>query len=51
MLNVSISEALCSISDGHYTESDNCPVSDDKKMRRALTRCVSHMKKKETHAK
>jgi hypothetical protein len=26
-----VSEVLCSISDGHYTESNNCSISDEEK--------------------
>jgi hypothetical protein len=50
------------VSDGHYTESRSCSVSDEEKGRRALTTrvsylgkgrcaldtCVSHSKQRET---
>jgi hypothetical protein len=26
-----VSEVLCSVSDGHYTESGNCSISDEEK--------------------
>jgi hypothetical protein len=43
-----ISKALCSVSDGHYTESGNCLVSDEEKGRRAFSMHVSHRRKRET---
>jgi hypothetical protein len=46
-----ISEASCSVFNGHYIESNNCSDSDEEKGRRALTTCVSHLKKRETHSK
>jgi hypothetical protein len=42
-----VSEVLCSVSDGHYTESDNCSVSDEEKGRRAHEMSVSYLRKKE----
>jgi hypothetical protein len=36
-----VSEALCSISIGHYTESCNCSISGEENGRRALIMCVS----------
>jgi hypothetical protein len=44
-----VSEALCSVSDGHYTESGNCLISDEEKERRALTARISHLRQRETH--
>jgi hypothetical protein len=38
---------MCSVSDGHYTESGNCSVSGEEKGRHALVTCVSHLKKRE----
>jgi hypothetical protein len=43
-----VSEALCLVSDGHYTESNNCSVSNEEKERRTLWGCVSYAKKRET---
>jgi hypothetical protein len=43
-----VSQAFCSVSDGHYTESGNYSVSGEEKGRRALIMCVSHLKKRET---
>jgi hypothetical protein len=43
-----VSEVLCLVSDGHYTESDNCPVLEEEKGRRALATCVSQMKQRVT---
>jgi hypothetical protein len=40
-----LSEVLCSIFYGHYTESDKCSISDEEKGRRALGTCVSHLSK------
>jgi hypothetical protein len=40
-------EVLCSIFDGHYTESVNYSVFDDEKGRHDLTMCVSYLKKRE----
>jgi hypothetical protein len=40
-------EVLCSVSDGHYTESENCSVSDEEKRRRAPGTSVSHRRKTE----
>jgi hypothetical protein len=41
---------LCSISDGHYTESGNCSIFDEENGRRALTTHLSHLKKRETRS-
>jgi hypothetical protein len=38
-----VSEVLCSISDGHYTESGNCLVSDKEKGRHARTTRVLYL--------
>jgi hypothetical protein len=43
-----VSEVLCSVSDGHYTKSDNCSVSDDEKGRRVLWGCVSYLRERKT---
>jgi hypothetical protein len=43
-----VSEALCSVFDGHYTESGNCSVSGEEKVRHALITRISHLKKMET---
>jgi hypothetical protein len=40
---VQFPEVLCSVSDGHYTEFDNCSISDEEKGRRALDTRVSHL--------
>jgi hypothetical protein len=42
-----VSKVLCLVSDGHYTESGNCSVSDDEKGRRVLWECVSLSEGKE----
>jgi hypothetical protein len=47
----SISKALYSVSNGHYTESGNYYVSDGRKGRYALSRSVSHLMKNETHVR
>jgi hypothetical protein len=44
-----VSEVLCSVSDGHYTESGNCSVSDKEKGRCTLDTLVLHKRKRETH--
>jgi hypothetical protein len=44
-----VSEALCSVSNGHYTEPDNCSISGEEKGRHALITCVSYLRKRETH--
>jgi hypothetical protein len=44
-----VSEALCSVSDGHYTEFGNCSVSDEEKGKHALWGHVSYVMKRETH--
>jgi hypothetical protein len=31
-----VCEVLCSVSNGHYTESDNCSIFSEEKGRRAL---------------
>jgi hypothetical protein len=38
-------EVLCSISDGHYTESGNCLVSDEEKGRHARTTRILYLGK------
>jgi hypothetical protein len=43
-----VSEALCLASDGHYTESGNCLVSDEEKGRRACSTGVSYLRQRET---
>jgi hypothetical protein len=43
-----VSEALCSVSDGHYTESDNCSISNEEKERHTLWGHISYAKKRET---
>jgi hypothetical protein len=43
-----ISEILCSICDGHYTESGNCSIFDEEKGRHALAMYVSHRRQRET---
>jgi hypothetical protein len=40
-----VSEVLCLVSDGHYTESGNCSISDEEKGRHALGTHVSHLSK------
>jgi hypothetical protein len=40
-----VSEVLCSVSDGHYTESSNCSVFDEEKGRCALATRISYMRK------
>jgi hypothetical protein len=42
-----VSEVLCSVSDGHYTESGNCSIFDVEKGRRALDMCILHKRKRE----
>jgi hypothetical protein len=44
-----ISEVLCSVSDGHYTESGNCSVSDEEKGRPTHAMRVSYLRRRETH--
>jgi hypothetical protein len=44
-----VSEALCLISDGHYTESGNCLISDEENGRCVLWGRVSYVKKREMH--
>jgi hypothetical protein len=41
-----VSEVLCSVSDGHYTKSGDCLISDEEKGRRALGTHVSHLIKR-----
>jgi hypothetical protein len=43
-----VSEVLCSISDGHYTESGNSLVSDEEKGRHAHEMLVSYLRRIET---
>jgi hypothetical protein len=38
-----VSEVLCLVSDGHYSESSNCSISDEEKGRRAVSTCVTHL--------
>jgi hypothetical protein len=40
-----VSEVLCSVSDGHYTESGNSSVSDEEKGRRAHKMHVSFLRR------
>jgi hypothetical protein len=42
-------EALCLVSDGHYTELDSCFVSDKEKGRHALWGRITYHKKRERH--
>jgi hypothetical protein len=44
-----ISEVLCSVSDGHYTESGNSSVSDEEKGRRTYEMLVSYPRRREMH--
>jgi hypothetical protein len=44
-----VSEVLCSVSDGHYTESSNCSVSNEEKGRCANAIRVSYLRRRETH--
>jgi hypothetical protein len=44
-----VSKVSCSVSDGHYTESGNCSVSNKEKGRRALGTSVSHRMIREMH--
>jgi hypothetical protein len=41
-------EVLCSVSDGHYTESGNSSISDKEKGRHTLWGHVSYLRKRET---
>jgi hypothetical protein len=43
-----VSEVLCSVSDGHYTEYVNCSVSDDEKGRHVLWGRVSYLRERKT---
>jgi hypothetical protein len=43
-----VSEVLCSVSDGHYTESGNSSVSDEEKGRRTDEMLVSYRRRRET---
>jgi hypothetical protein len=47
-LKCAVSEVLYLVSDEHYTEADNCLVSDEEKGRHALITRVSHLKSRET---
>jgi hypothetical protein len=47
----SASEALCSVSNEHYTESGYCSVSDKEKERHLLIRRVSHPMQRETRVR
>jgi hypothetical protein len=38
-------EVLCSVFNGHYTESDNCSISNEEKWRHARSTRVSHLSK------
>jgi hypothetical protein len=42
-----LSEVLCSVSYGHYTESDNCSIFDKEKGRRVMATRVSHTRQRE----
>jgi hypothetical protein len=44
-----VSEVLCLVSDGHYTESGNCSVSNEEKGRRTLATPILHRRQRETH--
>jgi hypothetical protein len=44
-----VSEVLCSISGGHYTEFVNSSVSDEEKGRRGHATRVSNLRRRETH--
>jgi hypothetical protein len=43
-----VSEVLCSIPDGHYTESGNCSVFDEEQGRHTHIVCVSYLRRRET---
>jgi hypothetical protein len=43
-----VSEVLCSVHNGHCTESDNSSVSDEDKGRHVHQTCVSYLNKRET---
>jgi hypothetical protein len=43
---VQFPEVLCSVSNGHYTEFDNCSISNEEKGTRALNTRVSHLIKR-----
>jgi hypothetical protein len=43
-----VTEALCLVSNGHYTESYDCSVSGEEKGRHAVITSISHLKKRET---
>jgi hypothetical protein len=43
-----VSEVLCSVSDGHYPESDNFSFSVEEKRRRTHATCVSYLRRRET---
>jgi hypothetical protein len=43
-----VSEVLCSVFDGHYTEFGNCSVSDEEKWRHAHATCVLYLRRRET---
>jgi hypothetical protein len=43
-----VSEVLCSVSDGHYTESGNSSVSDEEKGRHTRATRVSYLRRRET---
>jgi hypothetical protein len=47
----SVSQALCSLSNEHYTDSGNSLVSDEEKGKRALTMRVSYLKQREMWSK
>jgi hypothetical protein len=42
-----VSDVLCSIFDGHYTESDNCLVSDEEQGRCAHATRVSYLTRRD----
>jgi hypothetical protein len=40
-----VSKVLCLVSDGHYTKSSNCSISNEEKGTHALSTHVSHLSK------
>jgi hypothetical protein len=46
-----VSKVLCSVPDGHYTESGNSSVCDEDKGRHAHQTRVSYLNKRETRPK
>jgi hypothetical protein len=45
-----VSEVLCSVFVGHYTESSNCSVSDEEKGRHTQAMCISYLRRRETRS-